>query len=122
MAALAGGCGDDPADGGADATAAMVLETCAPGGDPVETEVCECAYRELTERFDDAQLEDLDRELRDDPETVPPEIRQVVLDCGFERVAPPTSKPAATSTSTTVLSRPGSGQPTSSTTATTSRA
>lgn len=97
--ALAAAC-SGPDDGDAGATRTMVLETCAPGGDAVETEVCECAYDELADRYDADELERLDRQVRDDPENVPPELQEIVLDCGFEQVAPPTTKPATTSTST----------------------
>jgi hypothetical protein len=105
-------------DGGSDATEAMVLETCAPGGDPVETEVCECALRELRTSFDAEALDRLDRQLRDDPDTVPPEVQQVVLECGFDRVSPPTTKPATTTSSitTSTTSTTGPARATSSTT------
>ena len=76
----------------------MVLETCAPGGDPVETEVCECAFDEVRERFDADGLDRLDRQLRDDPDTVPAAVQEAVLACGFDRVSPPTTKQAETST------------------------
>lgn len=101
---LAAGCsGAD--DGGAGATRSMVLETCAPGGDAVETEVCECAYDELADRYDADELERIDRQVRDDPDNVPAEVQAIVLDCGFEQVAPPTTKPT-TSTSTTSTTGP----------------
>ena len=101
LAALAttASCGSTPEDGGAGATEAMVLASCAPNGDPVETEVCECAYDELSDRFDADELERLDRELLDDPETVPAEVQEVALACGFERVSPPTTKPPDVSSS-----------------------
>jgi hypothetical protein len=111
-------CGDTPEDGGAGATEAMVLETCAPGADPVETEVCQCAFSELQARFDAEELERLDRELLDDPDTVPPEVQEVVLACGFERVAPPTTKPP---TATTSAPRPTTSSSSSSTSTTTRR-
>jgi len=108
-------CGETADDGGESAVEAMVLETCAPGADPVESEVCRCAYRELRERLDGEELERLDRQLRDDPETVPDEVQEVVLACGFEVVTPPTAKPSSTTTpapSTTA----SSSVPTTSTT------
>lgn len=111
---MGAGCGGGGGDGGADAVESMVLETCAPGSDPVETEVCRCAYRAIEERYDSDALRDLDRRLRDDPETVTPEIREVVLDCAFDVVAPPTSEPEATATSRSTAS-------TTSSTATTER-
>ena len=95
----AAACESSSDDGEAGATEAMVLETCAPSRDPVELDVCECAYEALRERFDDEALERLDRELLDDPESVPPEVQEIVLACGFERVAPPTTKPSTTTTS-----------------------
>ena len=91
-------CGGSNDDGDEGATEAMVLETCAPDRDPIELDVCECAYQELRDRFDDDAIERLDRELLDDPETVPPEVQEVVLACGFERVSPPTTKPPSTTT------------------------
>jgi hypothetical protein len=105
LAALAlatAACGDTD-DGGEDAVEAMVLETCAPGGDAVESEICRCAYDELRQRLSAEELERLDRQLRDDPDTVPAEVQEVVLACGFGLVAPPTTK-ATTSTSTSMSS------------------
>ena len=81
-----------------------MLASCAPGGDPVETEVCQCAYDELRDRFDAEELERLDRQLLDDPDTVPPEVREVALACGFDRVSPPTTKPPAVSSSSSTTS------------------
>ena len=104
-AATIAACGSTPEDGGPTAIEAMVLASCAPSGDPVETEVCECAYTELGERFDAEELERLDRELLDDPDTVPAEVREVALACGFERISPPTTKPPV-ETSTTTTTRP----------------
>ena len=109
----AAACESSSDDGDEGATEAMVLETCAPDRDPVELDVCECAFQELRDRFDDEALERLDRELRDDPDTVPPEVQEVVLACGFERVSPPTTKPPSTTTS--------GASSTSSTTSTTRR-
>ncbi len=123
-ALFVGACGATD-DGGSDATESMVLETCAPGSVPVEEDVCRCAFDELRDRFDDEALERLDRQVRDEPDTIPPEVQEVVLACGFEVVAPPTTKPATTTTtatssstssttsssstsSTTVRPRPGS--------------
>ena len=108
LALSAAACDSASDDGDEGATEAMVLETCAPDRDPVELDVCECAFEELRDRFDDEALERLDRELLDDPDTVPPEVQEVVLACGFERVSPPTTKPpTSTSTSTsTTLRRP----------------
>jgi hypothetical protein len=101
---LAGCAGAD--DGATDATESMVLETCAPGTVPVEVQVCTCAYEELNRRLDAAELARLDRQLRDDPETVPAEVQAVVLECGFEVLAPPTTTKPSTTT-TTSRSRPG---------------
>jgi len=97
-------CGETADDGGEGALEAMVLETCAPGADPVESDVCRCAYRELRDRLDAEELERLDRQLRDDPDTVPPEVQEVVLACGFEVVTPPTAKPSSTTTATSTTS------------------
>jgi hypothetical protein len=109
VAVAVAGCGAGGDDGGDAATEAMVLETCAPGqDDPIEVEVCECAFDELRERFDAEALEDLDRQLRDEPDTVPAAVREVVLDCAFGRVAPPTTKQPTTtsSASSTTTSQP----------------
>lgn len=114
LAATATACGDGAEDGGADATRSMVLETCAPGGDPVEVEICRCAHDELAERYDADALADLDQDLRDDPETVPDAVEEIVLGCAFERVAPPPTpttrpKPTTTSSSTTSTTDPDDG-------------
>jgi hypothetical protein len=110
VAALAVASCADTDDGGDGATESMVLETCAPGDVPVEEDVCRCAFDTLTDRLDADELERLDQQLRDDPETVPPDVQAAVLECGFAVVAPPTTKPPTpTSTST----------PTSTTTTTT---
>jgi len=92
-------------DGGAGATEAMVLETCAPGADPAEVAVCRCAYERLADQLDADALAELDRDARDDPETVPPLLQEAVLACLFERVAPPPTKaPATTSTTSSSTS------------------
>lgn len=94
----------------------MVLETCAPGGDAVETRVCECAFDELSERFDADQLERLDRQLRDDPGTVPDAVQAAVLDCEFELIAPPPTPTTGRSSTTTTTSSPSTSSSTTSTT------
>jgi hypothetical protein len=91
-----------PEEADPDAIETMVLATCAPRADPVETEVCECAFDAIRARFDADDLERLDRQLRDDPDTVPAEVQEAVLDCGFDRVSPPTTKPATTTTGSSV--------------------
>ena len=113
LAVAAAACATDTDDGGTGAVEAMVLETCAPSRDPIEGEVCQCALEELQNRFDDAELEELDRQLRDDPETIPADVQEVVLDCGFERVSPPAPKPPE---STTSSARSSSSSSTSTTT------
>ena len=105
---FAAACGADSDDGDAAAVEAMVLEACAPSRDPIEAEVCQCALDELQAQFDQAELEELDRQLRDDPESVPAEVQQAILDCEFERVSPPAPKPpesTSTSSSTSTTSR-----------------
>ena len=114
LAVAAAACGVDSGDGATGAVEAMVLETCAPSRDPIESEVCQCALDELERRFDDAELEALDRQLRDDPETIPADVQEVVLDCGFERVSPPAPKPPESTSSS-------SSSSSSSSTSTTTR-
>ena len=100
LALLLAACGDAD-DGGEEAVRAMVLETCAPGGetaDPIERDVCLCAYETLRDRLDPGELERLDRRVRDDPENVPAELQEAVLDCAFDVVAPAEPKPSTTST------------------------
>lgn len=121
VALLLAGCGDGVVDGGEDAVEAMVLETCAPGSTPVESEVCRCAYRELRERYDAEELEDLDRQLRDDPETVPAEVQEVVLACGFAVVAPPTTEATTTTSTTSTTSTTTRSRSSTSTTTSTTR-
>jgi hypothetical protein len=96
-----GACGG--IDDGSDAVQSMVLETCAPGGDPAADPVCRCAYEALLERFGAAELERLDQQLESDPDALPEEARQIVLDCAFDRIdpTPPTTRPASTSVTTT---------------------
>jgi hypothetical protein len=113
--AASAGCTGSPEVGGAEAVRAMVLEACAPGGDAVQTDICSCAYDTLAERFDARALESLDRELRDDPETVPQPVQEAVLECTFEQVAPPTSKPTTTTSSSTTSSSTTSSSTTSTT-------
>ena len=116
LALAAAACESSPEETDAGATEAMVLETCAPDRDPVELDVCDCAFRELRDRFDDEALERLDRELLDDPDAVPPEVQEVVLACGFERVSPPTTKPPSTTTSSSTSSTSSTSSSTTSTT------
>jgi hypothetical protein len=101
--AVLAACGADP-DGGplaTEATEAMMLETCAPTAEPLEVEVCRCAFEAVTEQYDAEELERLDRRLRDEPDQVPPEVQEAILDCTFEVLAPPAA-PATTTTSAPV--------------------
>jgi len=93
-----GACGDN-GDYGRAATESMVLETCAPSGDPLEVEVCRCAYEAVTQNYDDAELERLDRRLRDEPDQLPADVQQAILDCTFDLLEPP-PQPAGQTTTT----------------------
>lgn len=95
--AVVGCAGDDPPERGA--TEAVFLETCAPGGTPVEEEVCRCAFERIASGLDADELERLDRNLRDDPATVPPEVTEAALACAAEPLTPPTPRPSRTTTS-----------------------
>jgi hypothetical protein len=102
---LAAGCAGDEPPGGAVET--MVLETCAPGGDPAADDVCRCAYDGLVERFGADQVARFDEALRSDPDALPADAERIILDCTFAAVAPPTSAPAATSTTSTTSADDG---------------
>ena len=93
-----GACGDND-DFNRAATEAMVLETCAPSGEPLEVEVCRCAFATVTETYDDDALERLDRRLRDEPDQLPADVQEAVLDCAFEVLEPP-PQPAGQTTTT----------------------
>ncbi|MBA2282273.1 MAG: hypothetical protein H0W25_13745 [Acidimicrobiia bacterium] len=101
LAAVLGGSACAATDD-ADAVQSMVLETCAPDGDPPADPVCRCAYEALVERFGAGELERLDLQLQSDPGALPEEARQLVLDCAFDRVdpTPPTTRPSPTTAST----------------------
>ena len=92
----AAGCGDDE-DFGRAATEAMVLETCAPSGEPLEVEICRCAFNAVAETHDADELERLDRRLRDEPDQVPVEVQAAILDCTYEVLEPP-DQPGTTTT------------------------
>jgi hypothetical protein len=99
VAAVAG-CGDrGPTD--RDATEAVFLETCAPGATPLEERVCRCAFDTITEDLSASGLERLDRNLRDDPDTVPPAVSAAVLECAAEPLTPPTPRPTTSTTTST---------------------
>lgn len=99
LALAAAGCGDDLTPDG-DAVRSMVLETCAPGGDPAADGVCRCAYDGLLERFGSDELARFDELLRNDPAALPPDARRIVLDCTYAAVAPPTQPPPPNTTTT----------------------
>jgi hypothetical protein len=99
LAAVAG-C-SDPGPTDIDATEAVFLETCAPGGTPLEERVCRCAFDAITEDLSASGLERLDRNLRDDPDTVPPEVTEAALACAAAPLTPPTARPTTSTTSTT---------------------
>lgn len=86
--AVLAACGDEQ-DGGRAATEAMMLETCAPTAEPLEVEVCRCAFEAVSEQYDDDALERLDRRLRDEPDQLPPDVQEAILDCTFDVLAPP---------------------------------
>jgi hypothetical protein len=96
-AVLAVGCGD-PGPTDRQATEAVFLETCAPGGTPLEERVCRCAFEAIAEDLSAAGLERLDRNLRDDPETVPPEVTEAALACAAAPITPPTARPTTSTT------------------------
>ena len=81
------GCSDPlPDDRGA--TEQVFLETCAPGGTPVEEDVCRCAFERIVEELSPAELERLDRNLRDQPGTIPPAVTEAALACAAEPLDP----------------------------------
>ena len=99
VAVAAAGCGDaEPAERAA--TEAVFLETCAPGGTPLEERVCRCAFEAITEDLSASALERLDRNLRDDPDTVPPEVTEAALACAAAPLTPPTAAPTTTTSTT----------------------
>lgn len=83
---VAAGCSDRPDD--RDATEQVFLETCAPGGTPLEEEVCRCAFKRITDGLSADELERLDRNLRDQPDTVPPEVTEAALGCAAQPLEP----------------------------------
>ena len=92
----AAGCADDePFDRAA--TEAMVLETCAPSGEPLEVEICRCAFNAVADTHDADELERLDQRLRDEPDLVPVEVQEAILDCTYEVLEPP-DQPGTTTT------------------------
>lgn len=98
----AAGCAGQPADPDA-AVEAMLLETCAPDGDPAADPVCRCAYEALLDELGADELARLDAIVRHDLDALPAEARRLVLDCAFDIVAPdvppvPTTAPTTTTT------------------------
>jgi hypothetical protein len=92
---FAAACGDDEPFGRA-ATEAMVLETCAPSGEPLEVEICRCAFNAVADTYDAEELERLDRRLRDEPDQVPVEVQEAILDCTFDVLEPPAQPTTST--------------------------
>ena len=99
-AILLAACGDEPVRDRA-ATERMFLETCAPGGQPAQVAVCRCAFEHLTADLSDEELQDLDQQVRGDPEELPDDVVEAALACASEPLTPPTSKPEDESTTTT---------------------
>jgi hypothetical protein len=97
VAALgAAGCGGvEVRDDGA-AVESLVLETCAPQGDPAADPVCRCAYERVVEQLGAEGVERLDQQLRSDPDSLPDDLRRIVLDCAFDQIdpTPPTTDAA----------------------------
>lgn len=102
MAAAAGlvACSERPPTD-LDATEAVFLETCAPGGTPLEDRVCRCAFDTVVADLSVEEIDRLDRNLRDDPDTVPPEVTEAALDCAAAPLTPLTGRPTTSTTSTT---------------------
>jgi hypothetical protein len=88
LAVAAIGCGDPLVDDRS-ATEEVFLETCAPGGTPIEEEVCRCAFERIVEDLSPAELERLDRNLRDEPDTVPAAVTEAALACAAEPLTNP---------------------------------
>ena len=97
-ATAASGC-SDPAPADLDATESVFLETCAPGGTPLEERVCRCTFDAVTADLSASELERLDRNLRDDPGSVPPEVTEAALECAAAPLTPPTARPTTSTTS-----------------------
>ncbi len=87
VVALAG-CGDDLPDGYSAATKAVFLETCAAGLGIGELTVCECTYDNLVAETPFEEYLDLDRQVRDDPTTVPPALEAIAVTCAAEALSP----------------------------------
>ena len=88
IAVVAVGC-TDPLEDDRPATEEVFLETCAPGGAPIEEEVCRCAFDRIVDDLSPAALERLDRNLRDDPGTVPSAVTEAALACAAEPLTNP---------------------------------
>ncbi len=82
-------CGDDVPDGYSAATEAVFLETCAAGLGTGEVAVCECTYDTLVAETPFEEYLALDREVRDDPTTVPPALQAIAVTCAAEALSPP---------------------------------
>jgi hypothetical protein len=100
VAAAIAGCSDDPDEGDVDRalTEEAFLETCAPGRTPLEERVCRCAFERVADDLTYDELERLDRNLRDDPDDVPPEVTEAALECAAEPLTPATDRPSSTTT------------------------
>ncbi len=87
--AILAACGDEVPDGYSAATEAVFLETCAAGLGVGELAVCECTYDTLVAETPFEEYLALDREVRDDPTTVPPALQAIAVTCAAEAVSPP---------------------------------
>lgn len=88
-------CGEDVPDGYSAATEAVFLETCAAGLGIGELAVCECTYDSLVAETPFEEYLALDREVRDDPTTVPPALQAIAVTCAAVALSPlaPTTTP-----------------------------
>ena len=82
LAALTGACAGGSQEYGR-STEVPFIAACA-AGQPDAGAVCKCTYDEIVKTIPFDRYLELDREMQDNPEVVPDEIRTIAVDCGLK--------------------------------------
>ncbi len=99
--ALTGCAASKPTDFGKETEATFVRACAHPAtGRALPEDVCRCAYGRITASMSFEEYQQLDKALREDPDTVPDEVADAFAACSGESTSSSTSSSASTSTTT----------------------
>jgi hypothetical protein len=82
---VAAGCGDRSPTDYSDETEEQFMASCVPSLGESERDVCRCAYDEIRSQLSFEEFEELDEQLRDDPDAeLPDDVVDLVAACAAD--------------------------------------